>query len=120
MQVNKINDTTAVNTALNNKKTEEKPAVQQDVKGYAEKEAAPTNANLYQAMYGVNNKSSEEEEQAKFVKQLAEVRAKYEMDVDDKNREIENNKRQSQNPEAKQNEEKSFYEQYLEYKHKYE
>lgn len=87
---------------------------------YADKKAAPTNSELYKSMYGVKEKVSEEE-QAKFVKQLADVRAKYEMDVDDKNREIERNRNKTPEQEKKEaQEEKSFYEQYLEYKRKYE
>lgn len=120
MRVQGVTETTQINYSANDvDNKEEKKFVQQDVEGYVEKEAAPVNANLYKAMYGVNNKSTtEEEEQEKFVEQLAQVRAKYEMDVNDKNREIENNKLSEQNPE--ENEEKSYYEQYLEYKHKYE
>lgn len=114
MKINAITEATSLN---NSNKTVVRGEAQKqpNTDGYIKKEQAPTNANLYKAMYGVNEK---EEEQNKYVEQLAEVRAKYEMDVDDKNREIENNKAQEQNPKAK--EEKSYYEQYLEYKHKYE
>ncbi|MGN0014520.1 MAG: hypothetical protein ACI37T_03785 [Candidatus Gastranaerophilaceae bacterium] len=119
MKINAITDATAVKNSANIKNPGQKEQqVQANAVGYIEKEQAPTNANLYKAMYGVNDKASKEEEQNKYVEQLAEVRAKYEMDVDDKNREIANNKAQEQNPKA--NEEKSYYEQYLEYKHKYE
>lgn len=80
------------------------------------KQQLPTNPNMYQAMYGIKN--NDEAEQEKYVKQMAEVRAKYETDVNDKNREIENNKAKESN--QKKNEEKSYYEQYLEYKNKYQ
>lgn len=116
MKVNAITETTSLNSSvINNAVSKTEIQKQPNTDGYIEKEQAPTNTNLYKAMYGVNEKVNDE---AKYVEQLAEVRAKYEMDVDDKNREKENNKAQEQNPQQK--EEKSFYEQYLEYKHKYE
>lgn len=116
MHVNKINEITNVSHASNNIKVHKKKTGQ-DVKGYVEKKAAPTDANLYKTVYGVKDKDLEE--QAKYLEKLAEVRAKYEMDVDDKNREIANNKAAEQNP-KKDDEEKSYYEQYLACKHKYE
>ena len=123
MNVSGFKGTEAVNANYNNadaKKEVKQENVKPNTAGYAQKEEAPTNANLYKAMYGVNNKpaKTEEELQAEYVAKLAEVRAKYEMDVNDKNREKEYNRLEEQNP--KKPEEKSYYEQYLEYKHKYE
>ena len=111
--VSGINNQVAVNT--NVKKAEVKEEAKKfDASGYAEKAAAPSNADLYKSMYGVK-------EQKSYSEQMAEVRAKYEMDVDDKNREIERNRNMTPEQEAKEAQrEKSYEEQYLEFKHKYE
>jgi len=103
------------NTRMMNAQVQEK-AQEKDVQGYEEKKAAPVNADLYKTMYGVKTAETEEE---KYARQMAEFRAKYELDVDDKNREIERNRNEEQQG-TEEKEEKSFYEQYLEYKHKYE
>ena len=111
MNVSPIN---AVNTqTVNTVVTEplKKEAVQPDMEGYETAEPAPTNADLYKSMYGVQEEKS-------YAEQMAEHRAKYETDINDKNNEIEANKTQTE--EAENQEQKSYYEQYLEYKNKYQ
>ncbi len=118
MRVNAVNGITNANNAINVKDENKKGDIKQEMKaGYAEEEASPINAKLYKAMYGIQEKNADEAEQAKYTEQLSQVRAKYEMDTDDKNRETAKNR----NAEGTQdNKEKTYYEQYLEYKHKYE
>ncbi|MCR5260224.1 MAG: hypothetical protein K6C94_00115 [Candidatus Gastranaerophilales bacterium] len=104
------------NNSMINRQVSTQSQKEESTQGYADKKAAPTNAELYKSMYGVKSAETEEE---KYARQMAEFRAKYELDVDDKNREIERNKNKEQQ-QTEEKEEKSFYEQYLEYKHKYE
>ena len=113
MNISGMNTKLTVNQ--NNNVTEEKPVAKKvDTEGYAEKTSAPTNADLYKTMYGVKEEKS-------YSEQMAEVRAKYEMDVNDKGREIERNRNMTaEQAEKEANREKSYEEQYLEFKHKYE
>ena len=67
MQVQPITEATNVRYVANNEKVEDKKEVkaQPSTVGYAAKEAAPTDANLYKAMYGVADKN-EKTEKIKF------------------------------------------------------
>ncbi len=111
--VSAINGQVSVNKNIKTAEAKQE-AKEFDASGYAEKKEAPTNSDLYKSMYGVK-------EQKSYAEQMAEVRAKYEMDVDDKSREIERNRNMTPEQEAKEAQrEKSYEEQYLEFKHKYE
>ena len=63
MQVQPITEVTNVRYEANNEKVEDKKEVkaQPSTVGYAAKEAAPTDANLYKAMYGVADKNEKTE-----------------------------------------------------------
>ena len=63
MQVQPITEATNVRYVANNEKAEDKKEVkaQPSTVGYAAKEAAPTDANLYKAMYGVADKNEKTE-----------------------------------------------------------
>lgn len=110
MYVSAINGTESIST-INNKQEEIKKERKQQTNintntdGYAPKSQAPTNAELYKSMYGVEEKS--------YAEQMAEHRAKYELDVNDKEQIDSKESEQTQ-------EEKEYYEQYLKYKNKYE
>ena len=86
-----------------------KEVEQPSVEGYEEQQPAPTNADLYKSLYGVKEEKS-------YAEQMADYRAKYELDVNDQNKEVA----PAETQETENTEEKSYYEQYLEYKHKYE
>lgn len=57
MNVSKANE--VVNNALITPATKEKPAVNPSTEGYADKTAAPTDANLYKAMYNIQDKKAD-------------------------------------------------------------
>ena len=113
MNVSAINGTEAVNNSVVMPK---KPEVKEEAKavntqGYAEKEPAPTNANLYKAMYGVEEKKEEKKDD------LAEYKAAMTEHL--KNWGTDEQLKQVQEPEQTK-EEEEYYKQYLAYKHKYD
>lgn len=105
MNVSAIKGTEAVNAKVELKKAEVKEEAQAvSTEGYAQKEVAPADANLYKAMYGVQDKKDGYKEAMK------EHLEKWGTDEQLK---------QVQEPEQTK-EEEEFYKAYLEYKHKYE
>lgn len=109
MKVSAINGTETANNVNAVKKAvvkEETKAV--NTQGYAEKEAAPADANLYKAMYGV--KENKKEDIAEYKEAMTDHLKKWGTDEQVK---------EAQEPETTK-EDDEYYKQYLAYKHKYE
>lgn len=110
MNVSAINGTEVVNNNINLlKKAEVKEEVNTvNTQGYAEKEAAPTDANLYKAMYGV--KENKKDDVAEYKEAMTDHLKKW--GTDEQLKEV-------QEPETTE-EDDEYYKQYLAFKHKYE
>ncbi len=105
MNVSAIKGTEAVNAKVELKKAEVKEEAKAvSAEGYAQKETAPTDANLYKAMYGVQDKKDN------YKEAMTEHLKKWGTDEQLK---------QVQEPEQTK-EEEEFYKQYMAYKNRYE
>lgn len=122
MQVQPITEATNVRYVANNEKVEDKKEVkaQPSTVGYAAKEAAPTDANLYKAMYGVADKNEKTEKKmtkeeddanyAEYRRAMGEYLEKWGTDEQIK---------QFNEPQQTK-EEEDYSKQYEEYRRKYE
>lgn len=108
MNVSAINGTEAINAKVELKKAEVKEEPKAvSTEGYAQKEAAPSDANLYKAMYGVKEKK---DNVAEYKEAMTDHLKKW--GTDEQLKEV-------QEPETTE-EDDEYYKQYLAFKHKYE
>jgi hypothetical protein len=113
MNVSAIQGTEAVNNNFQVKKAQEpQQPVANNVasnEGYIEKEPAPTDANLYKAMYGIQEESNDDKEYQEAVeKHLNEWGSDEQI------------KEYNEQKDIQSEEDEEYYNQYLKFKQKYE